>query len=162
MGKGWRARKERPTARWGVSRADAERAGYRSSYEYALAQTLQEEGVEFEYEPCTYKVRVPCSPSKYEAVGGGAVVKVLDYTPDFLFLNRTIIVEAKGRMDGAYRVKAKAFKDQHPDVVYAFVFEEDNKISPKSKTRYTDWAKKANIPCKVGLITREWLEEITQ
>jgi hypothetical protein len=90
------------------------------------------------------------------------VVKTVSYTPDFLFLGRSIVVEAKGRFDAAHRVKAKAFKEQYPDVVYALVFESDNKISTKSKTRYSDWAKKNNIPYKIGLITREWLEEITE
>lgn len=152
-------RKERPTARWSVSRADAERAGYRSSYEYAIALALEEEGVSFEYEPCTYKVRVPAS-RVYEAERGGKVLKVMDYTPDFEFNFEecTVIVEAKGRFDASHRVKAKAFKEQYPEFIYAMVFEENNKLSKGSKTRYTDWCEKNGIPCRVGLITKEWLE----
>lgn len=84
----------------------------------------------------------------------------MTYTPDFFFNNRTFIVEAKGRFDPAHRAKALAFREQYPDVEYALLFEEDNKLSKKSKTRYTDWAEKNGILCAVGLIPAAWIKEV--
>jgi hypothetical protein len=90
----------------------------------------------------------------------------MDYTPDFAFNFTTpgpwpdVVVEAKGRFDASHRIKVKAFKEQYQQFEFAMVFEEDNKISPKSKTRYSDWCKKNGIPYKIGLITKEWLESL--
>lgn len=71
-----------------------------------------------------------------------------------------MVVEAKGRFDASHRSKALAFREQYPNIVYGLVFEADNKLSKSSKTRYTQWAEKNGIPCKVGLISKEWLEEL--
>lgn len=89
-----------------------------------------------------------------------SVARAIQYTPDFFFKNRTIVIEAKGRFDAAHRAKALAFKEQYPDTDYRLLFESDNKISPKSKTRYTDWCRKHGIECAVGLIPSSWIREL--
>ena len=87
-------------------------------------------------------------------------MRQINYTPDFFFNDRTFIVEAKGRLDVGARNKALAFRDKYPYVEYALLFEEDNKISRVSKTRYTDWATKHGILSAVGLFPQEWFKEI--
>ena len=83
----------------------------------------------------------------------------MDYTPDFQIGN--VIIEAKGRFDASNRVKAIAFKEQYPQFVYAMCFDEYNKLSKASKTRYTEWCMKQSIPAAVGLITPDWLLELS-
>lgn len=87
-------------------------------------------------------------------------MRQINYTPDFFFNGRTFVVEAKGRLDVNARNKAVAFRRANPDLEYALLFEEDNKISRVSKTRYTDWATKNGILCAVGLFPQSWLKEI--
>lgn len=69
-------------------------------------------------------------------------------------------MEAKGRFDPQHRAKAIAFRQQYPHVEYALLFEENNKLSKVSKSRYTDWCDKNGILCSVGLMPDEWLEEV--
>ena len=153
-----RRRSTRPSVRWGLSRAEAVKAGYRSTYEYAIALDLQERGIEFEYEAETYKLYLPATRS-YECLSCGMQpVKLTHYTPDFSFFDGKFVVEAKGRFDPQHRAKALAFVEQHPDIEYALLFEENNKLSTKSKTRYTEWCGKHGILCDVGLMPVAWLE----
>jgi hypothetical protein len=70
------------------------------------------------------------------------------------------VVEAKGRFDAGHRAKALAFATQYPDVEYALLFEADNKLSPRSATRYTEWCSKFDILCAVGLMPDKWLKEV--
>ena len=88
------------------------------------------------------------------------MLRVANYTPDFFFTDRAFVIEAKGRLDAQARNKAVAFKAEYPDVEYALLFEEDNRISRVSKTRYTEWADKNGILSAVGLIPATWLKEI--
>jgi hypothetical protein len=154
-----RGNRNRPTARWGLSRNAAVAAGYRSSYEYAIAQQLTDLGIRFEYEAETFDLDVPAT-SVHFCPCGAQPRKRLKYTPDFLFNDRKFIVEAKGRFDPAHRIKAKRFVEMYPDIEYALLFESDNKLSPKSNTRYTTWCEKEGILCGVGLLPSAWLREL--
>jgi len=84
----------------------------------------------------------------------------VNYTPDFFFNDRKFIVEAKGRLDAQARNKAIAFKAEYPDIEYAMLFEEDNRISRVSRTRYSEWAEKNGILSAVGLLPLKWLKEV--
>lgn len=149
-----------PSARWGLSRRDAEAAGFRSTYEYAIAKQLEEAGVAFGYETASYALSLRASRIYHcPKCGSGAVKQVL-YTPDFFFNDGTFIVEAKGRFDASHRMKALAFAEQYPEVEYALLFEENNKLSRRSATRYTDWAEKNGILCAVGLMPDRWMKEV--
>lgn len=155
-----RGRANRPSLRWGISRNEAEREGFRSTYECAIGRQLRDAGIEFEYEAQSYPIHLKTSRN-YKCGGcGGTVLRVVNYTPDFFFNDRGFIVEAKGRLDAQARNKAIAFKAEYPDIEYALLFEEDNKISRVSNTRYTGWAEKYGILAAVGLIPDAWLKEI--
>ena len=67
--------------------------------------------------------------------------KVHHYLPDF-FLPNDIIIEYKGYFKASDRTKHLAIKREHPDLDIRFVFERDNYINKKSKTKYSDWCNK--------------------
>ena len=150
--------KDTPTARWGYSRNQAKRLGYRSSYELAIAVDLDERHVPYEYEAKAYDLRLLCPRNIRCDCGTSLPYRVSKYTPDFTFFGGLFVVEAKGRFDPAHRAKALAFVEQYPGIEYALLFEADNLLSRKSKTRYTQWCDKHEILSAVGLVPREWLE----
>ena len=78
------------------------------------------------------------------------------YLPDFRLANG-IIVECKGRLTSADRKKMKLVKMQHPDKDIRLLFQFNNKLNPRSKTRYTDWAEKNGFVCAVGGVPDAWL-----
>ena len=155
-----RNRGNTPTARWGISRSEAAAEGYRSSYECAVARRLRQEGIVFAYELTTFPIQLPAGRSYVCPTCKERAVKETYYTPDFFFNDGSFVVEAKGRFDPGHRTKALAFKEQYPDIEYALLFEADNKLSPKSQTRYTEWCEKHGILCAVGLVPPAWLKEI--
>lgn len=84
---------------------------------------------------------------------------MLEYIPDFRLPNG-IIVEAKGFFDATDRTKMLRVKQANPTADIRFIFMADNKINPKSKTRYTDWCKKHGFLCHVGKsIPESWWHE---
>ena len=78
------------------------------------------------------------------------------YLPDFV-IDKTIVVECKGRLTAADRKKLLLVKKQHPGVDLRLLFQYDNKLSTKSKTRYSNWAEKNGIPYAVESIPRSWI-----
>jgi len=104
---------------------------------------LRRRGVEFQYETLKIPYR------RKDSV----------YNPDFILTNG-IIIEAKGHLSQADRVKMKLVKDQHPLFDIRFVFQRaQNKISKTSKTTYAMWADLHGFPWAEGLIPEKWLKE---
>ena len=119
------------------------RAPYRSHFEERIGTALEKAKVSFEYE--TLKLTYHKKPSVY--------------TPDFILPNG-IIVEAKGYLTQADRVKMKLVKDQHPHLDIRFIFQDPNKkLSKTSKTTYGKWAEKHGFKWASGLIPTWWLKE---
>jgi hypothetical protein len=88
-------------------------------------------------------------------------ILVKNYIPDFIVTfsdGRKVYIEAKGYLRGEDRAKLLATKDRHPDKDIRIVFSKDNRLNKKSRSRYSDWAKKHGIPYSVGSIPAEWLE----
>lgn len=77
----------------------------------------------------------------------------LEYNPDWeVTLKKDeskVYIEAKGKFNYIERRKALAVIASNPGIDLRFVFMRDNKISSKSKTRYTDWCRKHGIKCSV-------------
>lgn len=136
-------------------RREAVKAGYRSGFEHRIAQQLEEEGVDFGYEEESFEVLIPASRS-YRCSCGEQPYRVAWYTPDF-FLPSGIIIECKGRFDPADRKKILSFKECHPDVDLRMVFEFDNKLTRRSKTRYSEWCRKNGIEYAIKEVPKEWL-----
>lgn len=133
----------------------------RSGYERKVAQYLDRDGVDYDYEHITYGIIVPVrGKNQYCAdCQGNVILRDTVYTPDF-FLGNGVVVESKGRFTAKDRLIAIAMKEQHPDVDLRILFMSNNKISPASKTRYVDWCDKKGIKyavSKSGELPKEWL-----
>ena len=105
----------------------AKKKGYRSVFEFRVARKAEENGIPFEYEPKNKKITYILNPRTY--------------LPDFVLPNG-VLVECKGRLTVRDRVKHLLINRQYPHLDIRFVFQRDNKLGPKSKTRYSEWCKK--------------------
>lgn len=118
---------------------------YKSWLEADIAHALKKLKVKFKYEDFKLHYVVPAQAHTY--------------TPDFE-LENGIIVEAKGRWTSDDRKKMSLVIEQNPHLDIRMLFALDNKISPKSRTRYSDWCAKRDIPYAIGnAVPKEWTEE---
>ena len=123
------------------TRAIAE--GYRSGLEENIACELKAAGIPVSYESMKIKYVVP--------------EKEHTYTTDFVLPNG-IIIETKGRLVSADRLKHRYIKEQHPELDIRFVFSNSrSRINKKSTTTYGMWAEKYGIPYVDKHIPKEWL-----
>ena len=121
-------------------------APYKSWLEADVAQDLKKNKIPFEYEATRLNYVVPA--------------QVHSYTPDFEMKKNQIIIETKGRWDSGDRKKMGLVIEQHPELDIRMLFALDNKISPRSKTRYSDWCKRRGIKYAIGTsVPTEWREE---
>lgn len=125
-------------------RKQAKKEGFRSYFEYEVAEKLEEQGIDYDYERPETRV-------KYAS-------KVKTYTPDFE-LENGILVETKGRLTVSDRTKHKLIKEQHPDLDIRFVFQYNNPIYKGSKTRYSDWAEKHGFKWAIRYVPAKWAKE---
>jgi hypothetical protein len=120
----------------------AAKYGFRSGLEEQLHVSLQERGVDGEYEQ--HKINYTIPESKHT------------YTPDFRLPNG-IYVETKGRFVTEDRKKHLLIKQQHPHLDIRFVFQNSkNKIRKGSKTTYADWCTKYGFQFADKTIPEEW------
>jgi hypothetical protein len=132
---------------------------YRSGLEKKVADQLEAQGVEFEFEKHKFKYDVPA--------------RVSTYTPDFLVGN--IFLEAKGmfgrgpgRFSGGDPAKERAklllIKAQYPSMDLRIIFQRAAApIYKGSKTTLGKWATDHNIPwADKGQIPEEWLNEMRE
>ena len=132
---------------------------YRSGLEKNIAEQLEAEGVEFEYEKLKLEYDVPARKSKY--------------TPDFKVGN--IVIESKGafgyganRFSGGdpakERQKLLLIKAQHPDIDLRIVFQRaSTKIYKGSPTTYAKWATDNGFKwADKGQIPAAWINEMKQ
>ncbi len=124
------------------SRIEAVKLGFRSDFEKRVAEWLDGLNIYWEYEPHSISYTPPTRK----------------YKPDFV-LENGIIIEAKGRFTGADRVKHLLIKKQHPELDIRFVFQYDNKLSTKSKVRYSEWCEANGFKYAIREVPPEWAEE---
>ena len=125
-------------------RVQARKKGYRSAFEFEVAKAA---------EASTGKDL----SEYYETHTLEWTPKIKKYCPDFVLPNG-IIIEVKGRLTMADRVKHLAIKEQYPDQDVRFIFQYDNTLTKGSKTRYSDWCDKHEIPYAFNVIPKEWLQ----
>jgi len=118
------------------------RNGKRSSFEATLVSDMERRGLSFEYEP----------KDKH-------MTYMLDYIPDFVLPNG-IVVEAKGFFDSTDRTKMIRVKQANPEADIRFIFMANNKLNPRSKSRYSDWCLKYGFKYHIGKSIPEswWFE----
>lgn len=88
---------------------------------------------------------------------------VRQYTPDLILKRRRkkIYIEVKGRFTAQDRKKMSLIIEQHPDKDIRMLLAKDNTISKNSRTRYSTWCAKRNIPYHIGTSVPEaWLDEL--
>lgn len=68
-------------------------------------------------------------------------------------------MECKGRLTVFDRVKHLLIKEQHPDKDIRFVLQFDNKLNPRTKTRYSDWCKQHGFTYAMEEIPKEWQDD---
>lgn len=118
------------------------KGGKRSTFEDSLTRDMEARGLSFEYEP-----------------KDGHLGYMLEYFPDFRLPNG-ILVEAKGFFDSTDRTKMLRVHKANPEADIRFVFMANNKLNPKSKSRYSDWCIKNGFKYFVGRsIPEEWWHE---
>ena len=103
----------------------------RSGFEEQISQLLNEQGIGFQYEPCSF----PYITKAY-------------YTPDFVIDD--IYIEVKGYFRPTDRRKMKDVKRAHPDLDIRMWFQRDNYLTKAKKSKYSDWATKNGFPVHVG------------
>lgn len=84
------------------------------------------------------------------------------YYTDFIYIKSDLsrmFIEMKGYLKPSDRTKMISVKDCHPDVDIRLVFQQDNWLSKKHSSRYSDWAQRNGFPFAIGSIPRTWLEE---
>ena len=120
------------------------RYGFRSGLEERIANELETESVEFEFEETKLKYTKP--------------LKVHTYTPDFYLPKQKLFIETKGLFTSADRQKMRLVKEQHPDLDIRFIFSNSNaRISKKSSTTYAMWCDKNKFPYADKHLPPEWL-----
>lgn len=118
---------------------------YKSKLEVRFAKELKrKKGIKITYETAT----LPYTVRK-------------NYVPDFVCVKpdgQTFYIEVKGyfRAEDRTKLRAVSSSDPRPDV--RLLFASDNKVSSKSKMRYSDWCEKYGFPYAVGEIPEEWFQ----
>lgn len=131
-------------------------ARYRSLLEKKVADQLDAEGIEFDYESHWVEYTIPARKAKY--------------LPDFPLRRTHILIEAKGRFGGfrsdstgaQERQKLILLKEQHPDLEIRIVFQNARKpIYKGSKTTYAKWADDHGFKWSdKGVVPAEWIAEM--
>ena len=122
----------------------------RSGLEARVREDLDNRGIAYEYETLKLPYIKQVCPHCNE------VLKKGNYLPDFII--GTLIVEAKGRFTSEDRKKHLAVKEMNPDRDIRILFQRDQKISKNSKTYYSNWCIKYNIPYAIGeSVPEEWI-----
>ena len=124
---------------------------FRSKAEATFQKTLDRLGVEAYYE--TTRIRY-------------LVVKW--YIPDWVVIEpgstykSKFYLELKGYFTPQDRAKLLAVQELNPGIDIRLVFMQDNKIHPKSSTRYSTWCEQHGFKYTIGLenLPTEWLKEL--
>ena len=117
--------------------------GYRSKFEYLVAQNLTQNGYSFDYEP--------------ERI---FYVSKHHYRPDFRIQGQDFFIEVKGgSMSAEDRGKYEKVKKQNEDLDLRFLFYDDRTISKNSSTTNSMWAERYGFQYSIGPeIPAEWLK----
>tara|TARA_R110000822_G_scaffold96884_3_gene220295 strand:+ start:3268 stop:3687 length:420 start_codon:yes stop_codon:yes gene_type:complete len=134
---------------------------YRSKYEVSIAKGLTELNIKFEYET----VKLGYFLNKKGRCGdcyGNNVAINRSYTPDFVFLDGKIIIEAKGLFTPSDRTKMAQVVMQHGEIDIRMLFMRDQWCTRNKRQRYSDWCNAHQIKYAFGsTLPEEWIKEIT-
>lgn len=114
------------------------RSGFeRKVLDFGLANSLG-----LVYEPFSLSYTVPAKNRKY--------------TPDWQLPNG-VIIETKGLFEYTDREKHLLVKEAHPELDIRFMFMRNNKLTKRSKKRYSDWCEDNGFIYSIGFeIPKDW------
>jgi len=121
---------------------------YRSGFEKAIAEQLEEAGIKFWHEPLLLPY-----PSGF---GTG------NYLPDFGVHTkdgRRVFIEAKGWLNMEATKKMVSVRHAHADKDIRMVFQSATSKVAKLKRTGPQWAKRVGYPAAVKVLPPEWLAE---
>lgn len=114
----------------------------------------------FEYEPKTFEYVRPVRGARCDKCDAKSCSVLRKYTPDLRIAG--FYVEIKGKFTGENRAKMEDFLRGHPEVDLRFLFQRDNWLTGKHKSRYSDWARRLGVKWAVGTkVPEEWLRGIS-
>lgn len=126
------------------------KGAFASIFEKVIWDDAKERGIEITYEPESFQYeKRPPRGAKCGDCGSSKVSVPGSYTPDFKVQGR-FFVEAKGYLNAPKRTLMEAFRKSNPELDLRFLFAQDNWLTHKKKTRYTDWAKQIGVKSAVG------------
>lgn len=131
----------------------------RSNFERRIAKSLTDRGITYAYEACSFVYwKKPYKPTCFSC-GSDDVYSEHLYTPDFWLPDYGFYLETKGKFTPTDRKKMQLVRRDNPEVDIRMVFMTDNKLTKKSKKRYSDWADDNGYKYSIGDIDDEWFEE---
>lgn len=131
---------------------------YASGLEKKIFDDLDKRGIKYEYEPETFRYQRPVRRATCLGCGGGAISIQRRYTPDAK-VEGSWYLEVKGKFDSENRSAMEDFLGGSPGIELRFIFQRDNWITSKQKSKYSDWAKKVGVKFHIGEgVPEEWLE----
>lgn len=130
-------------------------APYKSGLESSVADSMEEQGIEFRYEPKTFEYRKRVVKGVCDACGGDKTSQRCTYLPDFVVGEQRatggrVYIETKGFFAPHDRAKLVAVKQDNPDLDLRLIFGSNNKLNKKKDARYSDWCEQHNFPYYVG------------
>jgi len=129
---------------------------FRSAFELTTALWLGCRDIRYEFEEYAYEYDFPIPHGWCPACSAAHVVRTRTYLCDFTFPRRDWVLEAKGKLDRDERAKFLAIKDAGVEV--RFVFQRNNKLYPKSKTRYSNWCERHGFEYAIGAPDVRWFQ----
>lgn len=142
-----------------VRRARGSSPKHESWFEDDIIEDLENRGIEYEYEPETFLYQRPVRSASCGGCGSNDVSVQRRYTPDILLTTVNVYVEAKGKFTSENRAKMEDFLRGDPGVDLRFIFQRDNWITKKHKSKYSDWCKKLGVKYAIGeRVPEEWTD----
>ena len=114
-----------------------------------VADVLRRLEIPFEYEAESFEWHEQIPNAYCGRCAYGTCFADRSYTPDFFLPEHDVIIEVKGIFTAKDRKIAQAMAKEHGHLNFAYLFYFDNKLSRKSKTRYTDWCARQGLECGV-------------
>ena len=142
-------------------RRSAVKAGFRSGLELDAANLMTKLGVEWEYESMKlpYKMQTTKRNQCCGNCGSTDIMVETTYTPDFIFHDKNVIYEFKGRWTLTDRKKIIAVQQQNPSWLIVMVFQ-DPKIKVSKLHSYGSWCDKNNIKWFANSNKSKWIDFI--
>jgi len=137
-------------------------APYKSQYEYKVSRHLEEEGINFLYEPEKIPYVYPIKNSICIDCGGRNAGRRATYTPDFYLTDYDLWIETKGKWDSAGRTKILSVLESDNKLTkdnFRMLFMYDNWLTSNKKQRYVAWCVSQEIVAAAGdVLPLEWLK----